>query len=178
MEAQTQTLSKTMWAVDQAHSEFVFKVRHMMISSVTGRFTNFEVNATTEGDGFENPQVDVKVDVNSISTNVEDRDNHLKSNDFFAADQFPFMTFTSKAYEGDTLVGDLTIRDITKEVTLNIQFNGIAQDPYGQTKAGFEITGDINRKDFNLTWDAITEAGNVVVADKIKLQIEVQLVKQ
>lgn len=178
MQAQTQTLATTKWAVDAAHSEVIFKVRHMMISTVTGRFTDFEVNAQTNGDDFTDAAVEVKIDVNSINTNATDRDNHLKSDDFFNAEAYPYLTFRSKSFDGETLVGDLTIRDITKEVTLNAQLNGIAQDPYGQTKAGLEISGEINRKEFNLNWNAITEAGNVVVSDKVKLAIEVQLVKQ
>lgn len=168
---------KTSWIVDPAHSEFTFKAKHMMISTVTGLFEKFDVTAVTEGDDFTKSDVTVEVDVNSINTKNKDRDNHLKSNDFFNAEKYPVITFKSKKFDGEKLVGDLTIRDVTKEVTLDTEFNGIAVDPYGQTKAGFELTGEINRKDFGLMWDVITEAGNVVVSNKIKLGINVQLVK-
>ncbi len=175
---ETQTATKTLWAVDPAHSEFVFKVRHMMISTVTGHFNDFDVKAWSNREDFSDVNVEVSVDVDSIATKSEDRDNHLKSDDFFNAEAYPNLTFSSKSYDGDKMIGDLTIRDITKEVALDVEFNGIAEDPYGQTKAGFEISGEINRKDFNLSWDAVTEAGKIVVSDKVKLAIEVQLVKQ
>ena len=149
-----------------------------MISTVTGHFNSFQVNAQSEGEDFTNADVEVIVDVNSISTKAEDRDNHLKSDDFFNAEAYPQLTFRSKSFNGEQLVGDLTIRDVTKKVTLDVDFNGIAQDPYGQTKAGFAVSGEINRKDYNLNWNAVTEAGNIVVSDKVKLAIEVQLVKQ
>jgi polyisoprenoid-binding protein YceI len=170
--------AKTKWAMDPMHSEFTFKVKHMMISTVSGLFGRFSATAETNGDDFKDAHVKVEVDVNSISTNNTDRDNHLKSDDFFNAEKFPHMTFVSKSFDGEKLTGDLTIRDITKEITLEAEFNGIAVDPYGQTKAGFELTGEINRKDFGLKWSAVTEAGNVVVSDKVKLIIGAQFVKQ
>jgi polyisoprenoid-binding protein YceI len=116
--------------------------------------------------------------VDSIKTKNADRDAHLKSDDFFNAASFPKITFKSTAFDGEKLTGNLTIRDITKEVTLEVDYNGTAVDPYGQTKAGFEISGSINRKEFGLKWDAVTEAGSIVVADKIQLVIDAQLVKQ
>jgi len=168
---------KTSWAIDPAHSEFTFKVKHMMISTVTGRFENFDANVETSGDDFTNANIDVKVNVDSINTNNGDRDNHLKSDDFFNAEKYPVLSFKSKKFDGEKLVGDLSIRDVTKEVTLDTDFNGIVVDPWGNTKAGFELTGEINRKDFGLMWDAVTEAGSVVVSNKIKLAVNVQLVK-
>ena len=174
----TQTLSQTKWQVDPAHSEFIFKVRHMMISTVTGHFNSFNVAATSAGDNFDGADIEVTIDVDSISTKNTDRDNHLKSDDFFNAAEYPQIKFQSTHFEGSTLKGHLTIRDITKEVTLQVEQNGIAVDPYGQTKAGFEISGEINRKEYNLNWNAITEAGNVVVSDTVKLAFEIQLVKQ
>lgn len=102
----------------------------------------------------------------------------MKSDDFFNAEKFPELKFVSKSFDGEQLIGDLTIRDITKEIALDVDFNGVAVDPYGQTKAGFEIKGEINRKDFNLTWNAVTEAGSIVVSDKVKLAVEVQFIKQ
>ncbi|MEZ5106744.1 MAG: YceI family protein [Draconibacterium sp.] len=168
---------KTSWTIDPAHSEFTFKVKHMMISTVTGRFENFDANVETSGDDFTNANIDVKVNVDSINTNNGDRDNHLKSDDFFNAEKYPVLSFKSKKFDGEKLVGDLSIRDVTKEVTLDTDFNGIVVDPWGNTKAGFELTGEINRKDFGLMWDAVTEAGSVVVSNKIKLAVNVQLVK-
>ena len=169
---------KTIWKVDPAHSEFTFKVKHMMISTVSGQFGKFDVTAENTGDDFTNGTVEVEVEIDSINTKNADRDAHLKSDDFFNAEQYPLLTFKSSHFDGVKLTGDLIIRNVTKEITLDVEFNGIAVDPYGQTKAGFEITGEINRKDFGLKWDAVTEAGNVVVSDKVKLTINIQLVKQ
>ena len=169
---------KTTWVIDPAHSEFTFKVKHMMISTVSGHFEKFDTNVEANENDFTNADINVEVDINSINTNNKDRDNHLKSNDFFNAEKYPVLKFKSKKFDGEKLTGDLTIRDVTKEVTLDTEFNGIAVDPYGQTKAGFELSGEINRKDFGLMWDVVTEAGNVVVSNKIKLAINVQLVKR
>lgn len=168
----------TNWSIDPAHSEIAFKVKHMMISTVTGFFEDFKATAKTEGDDFKNATVEFSAKTASINTKNKDRDTHLKSDDFFNSEKFPELTFVSKSFNGDKLVGDLTIRDVTKEITLDVDFNGIAVDGYGQTKAGFEIQGEINRKDFHLTWNSVTEAGSIVVSDKVKLVIDVQLIKQ
>ncbi len=173
-----EVLNKTKWAIDPTHSEMGFKVRHMMISTVKGNFKTFDAHVHAEKDDFSDAEVEVSMEVNSVSTNNEDRDNHLKSADFFDAESHPKLHFKSKSYNGEKLTGDLTIKGVTKEVTLNAEFNGSAVDPYGQEKAGFEITGEINRKDFGLTWGAVTEAGKVVVSDKVKLAIDAQFVKQ
>ncbi|MDX1446116.1 YceI family protein [Lishizhenia sp.] len=173
-----ETMTKTVWAVDPTHTDVIFKVKHMMISTVTGHFSSFTGSVSANEENFSDMELTAEIDINSIHTKNEDRDAHLKSADFFDAEQYPKMTFTSKSFDGEKLVGDLTIKDVTKEITLNIEHNGTAVDPYGQTKAGFEITGAINRKEFGLSWNAVTEAGNVVVSDKIKLQIEAQFVKQ
>lgn len=170
--------NNTSWSIDNAHSEIAFKVKHMMISTVTGHFEDFEASAKTNGENFKNASIEFSAKTDSINTKNKDRDTHLKSDDFFNSDKFSEMKFASKSFDGGKLIGDLTIRDVTKEITLDADFNGIAVDPYGQTKAGFEIKGEINRKDFNLTWSAITEAGNIVVSDKIKLVIDVQFIKQ
>ncbi|MEY2923636.1 MAG: hypothetical protein RLZZ337_176 [Bacteroidota bacterium] len=172
------TATQTDWAIDPAHSEVIFKVKHMMISTVTGHFESFNASVRAADETFKNAQIDVEIDINSINTKNADRDGHLKSDDFFNAEAYPKMTFKSTSFDGEKLVGDLTIRDITKEVTLDVNFNGVAVDPYGQTKAGFEISGEINRKEFNLSWSAITEAGNIVVSDNVKLAIEAQFIKQ
>lgn len=169
---------KTIWKIDPAHSEFGFKVKHLMISTVSGEFENFDATVETNGDDFTNANVNVEVQVDSVNTKNSDRNNHLKSDDFFNAEKYPVITFKSKSFDGETLVGDLTIRDVTKEVALDTEFNGIVIDPYGQTKAGLELTGEINRKEFGLMWNVVTEAGNMVAADKVKLAISVQFVKQ
>lgn len=176
------TATKTLWKIDPTHSEIQFKVKHLVISTVTGSFKSFEGAIETEGDTFENADASFSADIDSITTNNEDRDNHLKSDDFFNAETYPQLTFTSNSFEkkdDDTysVTGDLTIRDVTKEVKLNVIHGGTVEDPYGNTKAGFEITGSINRKEFGLTWSAVTEAGNVVVGDVIKLHLNVQLVQ-
>lgn len=173
-----ETLAKTTWAIDPTHSEVSFKVKHMMISTVTGHFESFSGTVETEDEQFTDANVEFTIDVDSINTKNADRDGHLKSEDFFAADQHPKIAFKSKSFDGSNLVGDLTIRDITKEVALDVDFNGVAVDPYGQTKAGFEVEGKINRKDFGLSWNAVTEAGNIVVSDTVKLEMSVQFIKQ
>jgi polyisoprenoid-binding protein YceI len=170
---------KTKWTVDPMHSEISFKVKHMMISTVSGQFENFDVNVETDGEeDFNDAEINVTVQIDSINTRNSDRDNHLKSDDFFNAEKFPTMTFKSKSFDGDKVTGELTIRDVTKTVTLDVDFNGIAVDPYGQTKAGFELAGEINRKEFGLKWDAVTEAGSVVVSDKVKMIADIQLIRQ
>lgn len=173
-----ETAVKTTWSIDNAHSEVGFKVKHMMISTVKGHFEEYEASIEANKDDFSDAQFSFSAKTASINTKNGDRDNHLKSDDFFNTDEYPEMIFTSKSFDGDKLTGDLTIRDVTKEVTLDVDFNGVAVDPYGQTKAGFEITGKINRKDFNLTWSAVTEAGSIVVADTVNLVIDAQFIKQ
>lgn len=173
-----ETAVKTKWNLDTSHSEIGFKVKHMMISTVTGHFEDFNASVTTESNDFTNAEFDFVATVGSINTKNTDRDNHLKSNDFFNAEAHPEMTFKSTSFDGEKMTGDLTIRDITKEIELDVDFNGIAVDPYGQTKAGFEITGVINRKDFGLAWSAVTEAGSVVVAEQVKLVIDLQFIQE
>lgn len=173
----------TIWKVDPAHSEFQFKVKHLMITTVTGYFREFDLEVETEGDDFKKAnRIEFTADIDSIDTNNKDRDTHLKSEDFFHAEEHEQLLFVGKDFEvGDdeaTLTGDLTIRGVTKPVTVKVEFGGIILDPYGQTKAGFTITGQISRKDFGLTWNAVTEAGSVVVSDEIKINAEVQLIKQ
>lgn len=171
------------WKIDPTHSEVQFKVKHLMITTVTGYFKEFDAEAETEGDDFSSAsKIEFTADINSISTNNDQRDTHLKSADFFDAEQFGQLTFTGNKYEqaGDDykLHGDLTLRGVTRPLTLDVEFGGIVVDPYGQTKAGFTVKGKISRKDFNLTWNAVTEAGQVVVSDDIRILCEIQLVKQ
>lgn len=173
----------TTWAIDPTHSEITFKVKHLVISTVTGTFKSFDGTLEAENNEFENGQISFEADINSIDTNNSDRDTHLKSDDFFNAAEYPKMIFESTSFTktGDDeykLIGNLTIRGNTQEITLNATYGGTAVDPYGQTKAGFEISGKINRKAFGLKWNAVTEAGSVVVSDEVKLQMGVQFVKQ
>ena len=170
--------AKQKWIADPVHSEIGFKVNHMMISTVSGNLNDFDVKVETEGEDFNSANVNFSAKIDSINTKNNDRDNHLKSADFFDAENHPEMTFVSKSFNGETLTGDLTIRGTTKEIDLDVDFNGIIQDPYGQTKAGFEISGAVSRKEFGLNWNALTEAGSVVVSDKVRLSIDLQLVKQ
>lgn len=177
-------MANVKWALDPTHSEVQFKVKHLMITTVTGYFQTFNLEVETEGDDFGTASnVVFTADVNSINTNNEQRDTHLKSADFFDAENHSQVRFEGTRYEKISddeakLHGDLTIRGTTKPVTVNVEFGGIVVDPYGQTKAGFTVDGKINRKDFGLTWSAVTEAGSVVVSDEIKLHAEIQLVKQ
>jgi polyisoprenoid-binding protein YceI len=171
------------WKIDPAHSEIQFKVKHLMITTVTGYFRKFDLIVETENDDFNTAsRIEFTADIDSIDTNNEQRDTHLKSADFFNAEEHGQIKFVGKKYEssGDTakLHGDLTIRGTTKPVTVNVEFGGIVVDPYGQTKAGFTVAGKINRKEFGLTWDAVTEAGQVVVSNEIRLHAEIQVVKQ
>jgi polyisoprenoid-binding protein YceI len=148
-----------------------------VISTVTGNFKSFEGGAESSSDDFQGAEISFSANVSSIDTNQSDRDNHLKSADFFDAEKYPKMTFKG-ILEGDKLKGDLTIKDITKEVELTADFGGVVQDPYGQTKAGFELEGKISRKEFGLTWNAVTEAGSVVVSDQVRILANIQIVKQ
>jgi polyisoprenoid-binding protein YceI len=171
------------WKIDPAHSEIQFKVRHLMVTNVTGYFKKFDLVVETDTDDFNTAKkIEFTADIDSIETNNEQRDTHLKSDDFFNAGKFPQLKFISGDYKasGDegTLNGDLTIRDITKPIKLNVEYGGTVVDSYGQTKAGFTVTGKINRKDYNLMWDAVTEAGQVVVSNEIRIFCEIQLVKQ
>jgi polyisoprenoid-binding protein YceI len=177
------TQSTTKWIIDPMHSEVEFKVKHLMISTVTGKFGSYNAEVTTPGDDFSQAKIHFTADAASVNTGNEQRDGHLKSDDFFNAEQFPQIVFDSTGVNkvSDTeykVTGDLTIRDITKSITLDVEFNGTMSDPYGQFKAGFEVTGKINRKEFGLKWSATTEAGGIVVSDDVKIHCNVQFVKQ
>ncbi len=178
-----ETLTKTIWGIDPTHSEAGFKVKHLVISTVNGKFNQFEGTIEAEEDSFENANISFAAKIDSISTGVADRDAHLKSDDFFNAEKYPELKFKSTSFqkvsdENYELKGDLTIRDITKTVNLNVIYGGTVTDPYGNTKAGFEISGKVNRKEFGLKWDAVTEAGSVVVSEEVKLDLNIQIVKQ
>ena len=172
------------WIIDPTHSEVNFKVKHLMISTVTGNFGTYEGSVETANDeDFAGSKVSFLANIDSISTGQEQRDGHLKSGDFFDAENFPKLTFASTSMEkvddeNYTLTGDLTIKGTTKQVTLKAEFGGIMGDFYGNTKAGFDISGKINRQDFGLTWGAVTEAGGVVVSDEVRLAFNIQVSKQ
>ena len=194
---------KTKWAVDPMHSEVQFKVKHLVISTVTGTFKVFDGSLETENEDFSDAEINFSLDVNSLDTNQADRDAHLRSADFFEAEKYPKITFQSTFFEkveddsqveqtaqhsanlrdsanakGYKLKGDLTIRDVTKPVTFDVEFGGTATDFYGNVKAGFEVSGKINRKQFGLVWNGITEAGAIVVGEDLRLNINVQFARQ
>ncbi|MFI5128736.1 MAG: YceI family protein [Chitinophagales bacterium] len=176
-------MAKTKWLIDPAHSEVQFKVKHLMITTVTGHFRKFDLDVEAEDDDFTKAtSIVFTADVNSVDTNNAQRDTHLKSPDFFASEQFPQLKFIGKKVEKKgkdyVVTGDLTIRDITKTVSLDVEFGGIVTDPYGQTKAGFTAAGKIRRKEFNLMWDAVTEAGQIVASNEVRIHCEIQLIKQ
>jgi polyisoprenoid-binding protein YceI len=170
------------YSIDTTHSEIQFKVKHLVISTVSGHFQKFEGSLEANEANFSDAKINFSADVNSIDTNNEQRDGHLKSDDFFNAEKFPAITFVSKELKKDglnnyKLIGDLTIRDITKTITLETEYTGLAVDPWGNTKIGFEVTGKINRFDYDLKWNALTEVGGAVVSSDIKLALNIQLVK-
>lgn len=176
-------MSKTKWVLDPAHSEIQFKVKHLMITTVTGYFKKFNLEVETPGDDFTNAsRIEFTADVDSVDTNNEQRDNHLRSADFFNVEEFKEIKFSGIKYTGTKeegkLQGALTLRGVTGNVVANVEFGGITVDPYGQTKAGFTVSGKLNRKEFGLGWGAITEAGSVVVSDEVKFAGEFQLIKQ
>lgn len=177
---ETKTITK--WTIDKAHSEVQFKAKHLVISTVTGYFSEFDAGMESEDGKLEHANAWFKARVDSISTNHADRDNHLKSADFFDAENHPYITFESTGFnhiddDHYLMKGILTMRGISREITLKVEYGGTMVDPYGNTKAGFEITGKINRHDFGLKWNAVTEAGGVVVGEEIRLILNIQLMK-
>lgn len=173
----------TKWILDPTHSEIHFKVKHLMISNVKGGFQNFEATLLSDGDDFRKASVSASIDAASISTNQADRDAHLRSADFFDVENHPAITFEGTSCtrfdeENYRLTGQLTIRGVSREVSLDVEFGGIGTDPWGNEKAGFSFSGQINRKDFGLNWNAALEAGGVLVGEEVKISGEVQLVKQ
>ena len=166
----------TKWNLDTTHSEITFKVRHMMISNVKGAFNTFTAEVEAEDDTFKNAKVSATIQTDSIDTNNADRDTHLKSADFFNAEQNPTITFESSSLNDD-VTGHLTINGVTKPVQLEVEFGGTNQDPWGNTKAGFTFEGKIKRSDFGLNWNAALETGGVLVSDEVKISGELQFVK-
>lgn len=176
-------MSLTKWSIDPMHSEILFKVRHLMISTVTGQFHKFSLEVETENDDFNTAKkIEFSADIDSIDTNNEQRNAHLRSADFFNADQHPKILFSGKNYEVKNdegkLHGNLTIAGITEPITLNVEFGGVIVDPQGNTKAGFTISGKLSRKDFGIVYGLAAETGGALLGDEIKINAEIQLVKQ
>ncbi len=181
METVTETTSKTKWISDPAHSELMFRVKHMMISNVKGEFTKF--NAEIDGEEFTNSPIIVNIDSSSIYTNDESRDGHLRSADFFDVEHHKEIRFEGKKMRKVDdglykLTGLLSIKGTKKEVTLDVEFGGVNKDPWGNEKAGFAISGKISRKEWGLNWNAALETGGVLVSDEVRISAEVQFVKQ
>ena len=175
--------TKTKWTIDPSHSEIAFKVKHLMIVNVKGVFTEYNPSIYTNDDDFTTAEFDFWMNPNSLKTNDEKRDAHLRSADFFDTEHHKEITFRSNTIEktGEDeyeLWGDLTIKGITKKIKLNVEFGGIQKDPWGGERAGFSITGKVNRKDWELNWNAVLESGGVLVGDNVNIACEVELVKQ
>ena len=170
------------YKIDPLHSDIAFKVKHMMISTVNGCFQKFDATMESNTEDFSDAKITFECDVDSVYTNISDRDAHLKSPDFFAADEFPKITYSSTSIEKDgedyIVTGDLTIRGITKPIVLEGSYNGNDVDFYGQTKHGFELSGKVNRADYGLTFNALSGKGNAMVGDEIKLLISIQMLEQ
>ena len=175
----TLPVSAAQWTIDKPHSSVNFKVTHLVISTTNGEFKTFDGTVNFDPNNIENGSVEMTVDVASINTDNADRDKHLKSADFFDVEKYPKMTFKSKkVIPGDgkkfKLVGDLTIKDVTHEVTFDCVFNGVAEF-MGTNKAGFTCTTTINRMDYNVTWNKMLDTGGVVVSDDVDIDLELEL---
>lgn len=174
-------MATTKWVLDPTHSELLFKVKHLMITNVKGEFRKF--SGEIDGENFTDAPVKVEIESSSVFTNNDDRDNHLKSGDFFDVENHKKLVFESTSFkkvddDEYKLEGMLTIKGVSKEVTLDVEFGGTNKDPWGNEKAGFSLSGKINRKDWGLNWNAALESGGVLVSDEVKIQAEVQFVKQ
>ena len=171
------------WQIDSAHSNIYFTARHMMISKVRGQFETFGGTINFDPENPQNTTVDIQIDVTTVNTKDEQRNGHLKSPDFFDAENFPTATFKStkvvqESEDEGKLYGELTVRGVTKEVVLDVEYAGIAKSPWGSTSAGFSASTTLNRKDFGLNWNQALETGGVLVGEKIKLEIELELIQQ
>jgi polyisoprenoid-binding protein YceI len=176
-------MANTKWILDPTHSEIQFKIRHLMITHVTGSFGKFNAEVETTDQDFETAKIRFTAEVDSITTNNEQRDGHLKSSDFFETGKYPILTFVSTKFEkvsGEeySLTGDLTFHAVTKSIKLNVEHGGIIKDPWGNIRTGFTIEGKIDRKDFGLKWNAATETGGLVLGDEVKLHASVEFIKQ
>ena len=171
------------WKFDKAHSYIGFSVRHLVVSKTKGSFSNYDDHVKSDGKNLADASVEVIIQMASINTENEDRDKHLRSGDFFDVEKYPVMKFQSKKVipgKGDKfqIVGDLTIKDATKEVTLDAEFNGVVNDPWGNTRSGFSAETTINRQDFNVTWENKLQDGSLVVGNDVDISLEIELIKQ
>jgi polyisoprenoid-binding protein YceI len=176
-------MNTTKWALDPAHAELQFKVKHLLVSTVTGHFKNFTASVETSGDDITTAKVHMTADINSISTNNEQRDAHLKTGDFFDAEKHPQLVFEGDKLEKSgideyKLHGILTMRGVSKPVVLNVEFGGIVQDPWGFTRAGFSVTGKINRKDWGVSFSMVSETGSILLGEDVTINANAEFVKQ
>ena len=176
-------MATTKWVLDPTHSELGFKIRHLMITNISGFFKKFSAEMQTEGEDFATAAINLTVDMSSIDTNNEQRDAHLRNSDFFEVEQYPELAFRSTRVEkldGENfrLHGDLTMKGITKPVTLQVEYNGVTKDPWGGERAGFVVTGKINRSDWGVNFTAVLETGGVALGEEVKIHSEIQLVKE
>lgn len=175
--------TKTKWIIDPIHTEIGFKVRHLMITNVKGFFKEFDASIYTTGDDFMTAEIDFWLNPASIDTGSADRDTHLKSADFFDTENYKEISFKANTYENVDkdgsyeLWGELTIKGISRKIKLDVEFGGVEKDPWGNEKAGFSINGKINRKDWELNWNAVLETGGLMVSNDVSIMCEVQLVK-
>lgn len=166
------------WILDKSHSEVQFKVKHMLISTISGDFTEFDANALSDNTDFKNAEFELTANVDSINTRNDERDTHLKSDDFFNASDYPILSFTGGNWVGDTLKGEISIKGVRKSIELAVNFGGVIVDSNGNTRAGFEFSDEINRKDFGLNWSEVTENGGLVVSDNVKSFVNLEFIKQ
>lgn len=179
----TPVTTTTKWTLDPSHSELLFKVRHLMITNVKGEFRKFDATILSESSDFSKAKVNATIDASSIFTNSTDRDNHLKSADFFDVENYKELAFEGTSFnklddENYELKGILTMKGISKEITLDVEFGGLITDPYGQQKAGFSVSGKFNRKDWGLNWNAALETGGVMVSEEVRVNGELQFLMQ
>ena len=171
------------WSLDPTHSTLGFKVKHLMITNVSGSFKNFNAEVETDGTDFTTATIHLKAEIGSIDTNNTQRDGHLRSSDFFEAEKFPEMIFDSTKIEkvdeeNYHVFGNLTMKGVTKPVKLNVEYSGVTNDPWGGERAGFVISGKINRTDWGINFNAVLETGGVMLSEDVKINSEIQLVKQ
>ncbi len=176
-------MTNTTWILDATHSELQFKIKHLMISTVTGQFNNFNTTVETDGEDFTTAKIHFRTEVGSISTNNEQRDTHLRTGAFFDAEKYPYLLFEGERLEKTgpdeyKLYGTLTIKGVSKRLVLDVEFGGITKDPWGNTRSGFAITGKINRQDFGISFGSVPEAGGLLLGDEVKIFANVELVKQ
>ncbi len=176
-------MATTKWILDPTHSELGFKIKHLMITNISGSFKNFQAEAKTEGEDFSTAKINVTVDMASITTNNEQRDFHLRNSDFFEVEKHPELKFSStKIEKADSdsfaLYGELTLKGVTKPVKLNVEFSGVTKDPWGGERAGFSLTGKIKRSDWGINFNSLLETGGLALGEEVKISAEVQMVKQ